>query len=544
MAAVLSQTIKKILAGRGISDPAEVEAFLNPDYASQLHDPFLLSDMAKAVKRIGRAVEKGESIVIYGDYDIDGITASALLLDVFAALGAQAASYIPDRFEEGYGLNLEAMKRLKQGGANLVVTVDCGVTAKAEVAWANQNGLDIIVTDHHAVPEELPEAVAVVNPKRPGDKYPFKELAGVGVAFKLAQALQQELGKPLPGHEKWLLDLVALGTVCDVVPLYGENRVLASYGLRVLNKTRRRGIVALAEAAGADPNDLRSYHLGYVLGPRMNAAGRLEHASGSLELLTTSDPQRARELATELDALNRQRRAEQAKIEEAANEQAEQYKDDPFLVLAHEDWNHGIVGIAAARVAERWGKPAIIMQIMGKTTKGSARSAGGLNLVEALRGAHDHLQKYGGHHYAAGLTLETAKIETVRRMLNEHAAKQKLEPRAKYQPEAAVESLGELNWDFYAELERLEPFGHGNPIPVLEAANWRVEQLRWVGADGKHLKLALSDGSGRAIDAIGFNCKEKYPDIQLGDSVKAVFQLTKNEFNGRTTLQINLVELK
>jgi single-stranded-DNA-specific exonuclease len=326
--------IRHLLARRGYTTEADIEAFLHPDYATGLHDPYLMTGMKEAVDRILTAVKAKQKIVIYGDYDIDGITASAVLLETFQSLGHEATSYIPDRFEEGYGINLDALKKLKKEGYELVVTVDCGITSVREIAWAMSNGLDIVVTDHHAIPPEIPKAVAVVNPKQPGDAYPFKDLAGVGVAFKLAQALQQASGKPEAGREKWLLDLVALGTVCDVVTLVGENRVLATYGLVVMNKTRRAGIRALADVSKVSLGEIRSYHLGFIFGPRMNAAGRLEHAAKSLELMVTEDLSRAHEIAEELDQLNHQRRSDQATILAEADAQAEQYIDDPILVLA------------------------------------------------------------------------------------------------------------------------------------------------------------------------------------------------------------------
>ncbi|HSH31402.1 MAG TPA: DHH family phosphoesterase, partial [Candidatus Saccharimonadales bacterium] len=262
--------VREILAKRGYGEAAEAERFLHPDYDRHLHDPFLLTDMEPAVARIMAAVEQKQKIIIYGDYDIDGITASAVMLETIASLGGGATSYIPDRFEEGYGINLDALKKLKAAGADLVISVDCGITSVTEADWARRHGLDLVITDHHAVPAVIPEAVAVINPKRPGDNYPFKDLAGVGVAFKLAQALQQRSGQPAPGHEKWLLDLVALGTVCDVVTLVGENRVLAKYGLMVMNRTRRVGLRALARVASVSLGDISSYHLGFIFGPRLN----------------------------------------------------------------------------------------------------------------------------------------------------------------------------------------------------------------------------------------------------------------------------------
>ena len=323
----VSEIVAEILTARGMT-PEQMGVFLFPDYERDLHDPMLLTDMDRAVERILAAAASKERVVIYGDYDIDGITASAVMMEGLTALGLEVSSYIPDRFEEGYGINQAALERLQLEGAQLVISVDCGITSTSEARWAKESGLDLIITDHHSVPEEIPEAIAVINPKRPGDLYPFKDLAGVGVAFKLVQALQRAAGTPEAGQEKWLLDLVAMGTICDVVPLVGENRALASYGLKVLRRTRRVGLRALAEVGGVEMGQLSAHEVGFVLGPRMNAAGRLEHAARSLELVMTADAGRAREIASELEELNRQRRADQAAILEMANEMAE----EPALV--------------------------------------------------------------------------------------------------------------------------------------------------------------------------------------------------------------------
>jgi single-stranded-DNA-specific exonuclease len=543
----IPEIVRQILAKRGLVSTAEVETFLHPDYLTGLHDPYLMTDMQLAVDRILAAVAADESIIIYGDYDIDGLTASAVLLEMIRLLGGRAESYIPDRFEEGYGINLEALQTLKARGASLVVSVDCGVTSVSEVAWAMANGLDIVITDHHMVPAEIPAAVAVLNPRRPGDEYPYKDLAGVGVAFKLAQALQQASGKPATGQEKWLLDLVALGTVCDVVPLTGENRVLVSYGLRVLNQTKRPGLRALAEVGRVDPTQLRSHHLGFVLGPRLNAAGRLEHAAQSLELIQTDDAMVALELATALDELNTQRRADQAKIIAEALTEAEKYPDDAVLVLASPEWSHGVVGIAASQVVERLHKPAIILQIMGETTKGSARSLGSFNMVEALRAIDKHFLRFGGHHYAAGMTLNTTELEAFRRDINDYARNQFAgDADALYEaPEAdaQVQLLAELDDHLYQVLERLEPFGNSNQQPRLTMTDLKLIQHRAVGADKSHLKATFADRNGQVIEAIGFGLVRKHPNLAVGQVVTAEFELTMNEFNGRRNLELLLRRL-
>jgi single-stranded-DNA-specific exonuclease len=523
-----------------------MEAFLHPNYDQHLHDPFLMQDMALAVERILLAVKRKERVVIYGDYDIDGITASAVMIETFRNLGHEATSYIPDRFEEGYGINLEALKRLKNDGIDLVVSVDCGVTSATEAAWAKNNGLDLVITDHHAVPPVLPDALAVINPKRLDDQYPFKDLAGVGVAFKLAQALQINSGLPSPGQEKWLLDLVVLGTVCDVVSLLGENRVLAKYGLMVMNKTRRPGLRALAHVSGVTRGGIGSYHLGYLFGPRMNAAGRLEHAARSLELMLTNDMGRAMEIADELDALNRQRQTDQACIFAEADEMARAYLEDPVLVLADAGWSHGIVGIVASKLVEKWRKPTLVMQILGEHAKGSGRSVGGFNLVEALRAHADHFIKFGGHYFAAGYTIPVGSINKLRQDLNAYFKQQPVSPEVladQTKAEATVTGWSDLGWELYRELEQLEPFGSGNPKPVLGAQKLTVTTARPVGKDQTHLKLELKDGEGRTMSAIGFGMAAKHPLLKVGHKIDTTFQLVKNDFSGQEKLELTIVSI-
>ncbi|MEP7205208.1 MAG: single-stranded-DNA-specific exonuclease RecJ, partial [Candidatus Saccharibacteria bacterium] len=399
----------RILAARGL-DGSAAAAFLSPDYAKQ-HDPYLLPDMEKAVERLVRARQNQERITVYGDYDIDGLTATTVLIDAFASFGFEhVKSFIPNRFVEGYGLTVDAVEQIVQAGTELIVTVDCGSLSHKEIARSNSLGVDVIVTDHHNVSELQPEAVAVVNPKRSGHSYPFIDLAGVGVAFKLVQALQTRLdGLPL-GHEKWLLDLVALGTVCDVVTLVDENRTNVYWGLQVLKQTRRPGLRALMAVARIESASLNSRSLGFGLGPRMNAAGRLETARHSLDMLLAIDKTVALEKAQQLDALNINRRSAQAIILKSAIEQAEGYRDDPVLVVSSADWNHGIVGIVAAKLLEKYKKPSYVLQEMGEQSKGSARSYGDFSAVAAIRQSDDIITKGGGHTLAAGVTLPTVNI--------------------------------------------------------------------------------------------------------------------------------------
>ncbi len=537
----ISDTLREILRTRGIEEEQEIEEFLNPKYENS-YDPFLLADMDRAVERIERAITDSESIVIYGDYDIDGLSATALLLDALDSMGANVDAYIPDRFEEGYGINKEALRKIKADGADLVITVDCGSSSHEPLQWAHENSLSVVVTDHHTVKDTLPEAEAIVNPKRKDNEYPFSDLAGVGVAFKLVQAVQiginrkdDEVPKLPFGQEKWLLDLVALGTVCDVVGLVDENRIFVHFGLKVFSRTPRVGMQALMTVAGVDASNIDTHHFGFVIGPRLNAAGRIEHAKLALELFTTKDKRRALELAKRLEELNAQRRAEQDRIMEMALEQALERSQDKVLVLSDPSWSHGIVGIVAAKIMERFSKPTIILQELSGEAKGSARSLGGFSIVEAMKAADDMLITYGGHHVAAGCKLKIDNMDRFRTVLNDYFDQGEYGD-LKPQPSADItlDSLEVINDDFFAEMKRLAPFGMGNPRPLLSWKGVDSDNYRLVGSDGRHVKLTLRDGS-YVLDGIGFNLAE---DIEEVDGVATVwFELDENIYMGRRSLQ-------
>ncbi|MEX0668323.1 MAG: single-stranded-DNA-specific exonuclease RecJ [Candidatus Saccharimonadales bacterium] len=529
----ISPILEEILSKRGIKTGSQRDSFLNPQY-EDLHDPFLLKDMDKAVEAISSSIKRGDNIVVYGDYDIDGLSATALLLDGITAMGGKISAYIPDRFEEGYGINTKALKKLKKQAADLVITVDCGSTSHESLTWAKENNLDVIVTDHHLTKDTLPPAVAVINPKRTDDEYPFKDLAGVGVAFKLVQGLQSK-GLLPRGREKWLLDLVALGSVCDVVSLTGENRVLVKYGLTVFAKTSRIGLKALMAVAGVNREDIDTYHFGFVLGPRLNAAGRLSHAKLALDLFTATDKNQAWQIADKLDKLNSERRSQQDQITIMAEDQALEHHQDNVLVLSHSDWNHGIVGIVAAKITEEFNKPTIILQEMGDESKGSARSKGSFNIVEGMSAADDLLIKYGGHKVAAGCTLKTADINKFRQKINKYF-KDNNHTNKTQEPDFDVElqDISMLTHDLVKELEMLRPFGMGNSTPVFLHNKAHITNKSLVGADSKHLKFRLSDGDSH-LSAIAFNFGKIADDI--GDVAKVFFELDENYFNGITSLQ-------
>lgn len=534
---------EEILSARGIS-PDQRALFLSPDYNTR-HDPFLLPDMEKAVQRIVEAREKQERITIYGDYDIDGLTATTVLLDALNSFGFETVkSFIPNRFVEGYGLTVDAIERIAADGAQLIITVDCGSLSHKEIERANELGVDVVVTDHHNVAEVQPPAVAVVNPKRTDHEYPFIDLAGVGVAFKLVQALQTRLeGLPL-GQEKWLLDLVALGTVCDVVTLVDENRTNVFWGLRVLSKTRRPGLKALMAVAGVEPEKVNARSLGFGLGPRMNAAGRLETAQYSLDMLTATDGMQALEYARQLDEMNKARRAEQDIIFKEAKLQAEQYASDPVLVVSAPDWNHGIVGIVAAKLLEKYKKPTYVLAEHGEEAKGSARSYGDFSAADAIRASDDLIIKGGGHKLAAGVTMKTENIDAFRKRVNEfYRAKVSGDQLVHLLPKADAEaSLTHLDERLVDELALLEPFGNGNPQPVLKTGKVVVQNTRKMGSDAQHVKLSVLH-EGKTVEMLAFNAPDHF-FCEPGEIVTVWYTVGINEWQGRRNVEGQLLHLE
>lgn len=535
---------EQILQTRGLTTQAQRDAFLNPSYDAK-HDPFLLPDMKAAVRRLVKAHKNQERITIYGDYDIDGLTATALLLDAFGQFGFQHVdAFIPNRFVEGYGLTVDAIERIAEKGAQLIITVDCGSLSHEPISRAKELGVDVIVTDHHNVAEMQPPAVAVINPKRPDHTYPFIDLAGVGVAFKLVQALQAKLDGLTAGQEKWLLDLVALGTVCDVVTLVDENRANVFWGLKVLAKTRRPGLRALMAVAHVEPHKLTTRSLGFMLGPRMNAAGRLETAQIALDMLTTDDPMAALEKAQQLDALNLARRAEQDQIYKEAIIQAEQYASDSVLVVSAPNWNHGIVGIVAAKLLEKYKKPTFVLQEMGEESKGSARSFGDFSAADAIRASDDLITKGGGHKLAAGVTMPTKNIAVFRQRVNKFYKTQKLADQAalllpKSDVAAELQHVTEELIDFIA---RLEPFGNGNEQPILQSRQLRVLQTRRMGTEGQHVKLETQDSSGLKMQFLAFNAPDHF-FVEPGEMIDVWYQPDINEWQGRRSIEGRLLHL-
>ena len=537
---------ERILAARGLTTRAAREAFLQPDYAAVKHDPFLLPDMEKAVARLKQAREQGEKIVIYGDYDIDGLSATALLLDAFGKFGFEDIdAFIPNRFVEGYGMTMGAVDKVRDMGADLIVTVDTGSLCHAEIAYATSLGIDTVVTDHHNVAETPPPSVAAVNPKFSGHSYPFRDLCGAGVAFKLVQALQTELDGLPDGYEKWLLDLVALGTVCDIVTLADENRANVYWGLEVLKKQQRPGLKALMAVAGIEPEQVNARHLGFGLGPRMNAAGRLETAQHALDMLVAHDGLAALEASEKLEELNVKRRSIQDTIFEEACMQAEELANDRVLVVSSDGWNHGVIGIVASKLVEKYKKPVFIIGERGEEATGSVRSFGDFSAADAVRAADDIIIKGGGHGAAAGVTLATEKIGDFRQRVNEFYDSLQLTNQERYllpRADVEIDDFSEITEELIENLAKMEPFGNGNPEPVLTIARASVLSMRRMGTDGQHVKLALRDKNGKVLQMLAFNAPEEF-FREPGDEVAAWFQPTINEWQGVRTVEGRLLHV-
>ena len=538
---------EKILASRNI-DKDKLNSFLSPDYDLEKGDPYLLPDMQKAVDRIKTAYEKGEKIVIYGDYDVDGISATALLLDAFESFGFKdIQSFIPNRFVEGYGMTIGAVDRIKSMDANLIITVDCGSLCHSEISYANSLGIDTVVTDHHNVAETPPPAVAAVNPRFVGHLYPFSDLAGVGVAFKLVQALQKELDGLPEGYEKWLLDLVALGTVCDIVKLTGENRANVYWGIEVMKKQRRTGLKALMAVANIDKADISAKTLGFVFGPRINAAGRMETASLALDMLISKNGDDALNKANYIDNLNSHRRQMQDDIFKEACKIALDYKDDDVLVINGKNWNHGIIGIVAAKILEKFKKPVYILaEDDNGETKGSARSFGDFSAADAVRAADDIIIKGGGHAAAAGVTLKNDKISDFRQRVNEFYNSLQLNNQERYLlPKADVEidDFSEINEDLVGKIATMEPFGNGNPEPVIKITAADIVNVQHMGTDGQHIKLSARDSDGVVIRMLAFNAPENFL-CKPGDTASIWFRPVINEWQGIRSVEGELLHLQ
>ncbi|MCK5475024.1 MAG: single-stranded-DNA-specific exonuclease RecJ [Candidatus Pacebacteria bacterium] len=584
-----SSTVLQLLWDRKINNQTLIDEFFGHDYKQNIHDPYLMKDMNKAVKRIFKALENDEKITVYGDYDVDGVTSSVVMIQTLIELKSIISQinredakkfisiYIPDREVEGYGLNKKAIEKIKKEKNDLIITVDCGISSFKNVALINKLGMQVIITDHHHVPEKIPEALAIINSRQKDCPYPFKELAGVGIAFKLAQALIENLKnydskklqttnyKLSPGFEKWLLDFVALGTVADCVDLVGENRTLLTYGLIVINKTQRIGIKKLIQAIGTktrvngnitETKSINSTSIGFMLAPRLNAAGRMDHANTSFELLICENKTEAEELISKLEKNNQSR---QKITEEAMNEiidRISKKKKLPKIIIESDpNWKIGIVGLVAGKLANEYSRPFLVLQSQEDLFAGSGRSIPEFNLIEAIEKCKDMLISFGGHSQAAGLKFENKNFKKVKKELESIAEKtlkdEDLIPSIKIDCQI---KQNHIDWKLFNEIEKFEPFGQGNQKPVFIIKKLEVHEIRIVGKDNTHLKLCFKSSSKDSIKyfkAIGFRLgklakemPEDKPALRWGDIVDVVFQLEVNEWNGNRELQMNVLDLK
>jgi len=550
----ISPIVAHLLCNRGLGSADAARDFLSPDL-SRLHDPGLLPDIEKAVWRLRRAIGSQERILVYGDYDADGVTATSLLIQFLRVLGVEAAHYIPNRVEEGYGLHAEAVKAAAEEGVNLIVTVDCGTSAAAEVELARQLGMDVIVTDHHEPPHTVPRACAVVNPKLTGSLYPFRDLSGVGVAFKFAWAVAQSFspGKRVSEEfRQFLLDaigMVAVGTVADVVPLVGENRIFAIYGLHALRRSTSPGIAALVRQARVADKPLTPRDISFGIGPRLNAAGRLAQAGLCVELLTSDSPERAAAIARELDGKNRERQRIQSAILSDARRRLAEANDlegRRAIVLADEGWHAGVVGIVAAKIAEEFCRPTILLSLDGEIARGSARSVPHFDLFEAVEACEDVLLSYGGHRQAAGMRLLRSEVDRFRQRFEAEA----LRKLADWEPCGMLEvdlgvSLASVTRGLVEDLERLSPYGEGNRPPVLACSDVAVAgRPTLMGGQGQHVSFYVQQG-GHSLRAVGFRMGGIYDVLAAGDvTCDIAFTPKINSFRGIEEVELELCDVR
>lgn len=535
----ISELLAKILVNRGITGEEEIEIFLNPK-RNNFHNPFLLNDMEKAVDRIIKAIETKEKTIIYGDYDVDGITSITVLKKFLNERGLQVDYYIPNRLDEGYGLNDEAIKKIAEQGYTLMITVDCGISGIEEVKKATSYGIETIITDHHEQLETLPEAYAIVNPKRKDNTYPFRGLAGVGVVFKVIQAISQKLNLDEKEYLKYL-DIVCIGTISDIVPLVDENRVIAKLGLMLVKCSKNIGLRELIKETGYKNVD--SFMVSFGIAPRINACGRMGKQEEALELFLTDDYEKACTITKNLNQYNLQRQEIEKNIFDQAIEELQKENIDNLnsIVLAGENWHHGVIGIVASRITEKYFKPTILIGIENEIGKGSGRSVPGFDLHDALAQSAEYLEKYGGHEMAVGLSLNKDKIKDFK-IHFEQIAKDKnvksIVPVIKIDCEIGKK---ELNKQTVEQIKLLEPFGEKNKPPLISYKNLKIVSIRTL-SEGKHLKLMLKDGND-TVNAIGFNLGELINDYLIGDKVDVVGTLEINNYNCEEQIQINIKDM-
>lgn len=532
----LCKILANILVNRNIEN---IDKFLNPT-RHDFHDPFLMPDMEKAIQRLIKAIEDKQKIMIFGDYDADGITSITVLKKFLNERGMEVGTYIPNRLNEGYGLNKEAIKKIFDQGYTLMITVDCGISGIEEIDYANSLGIETIITDHHEPAESLPNAYAVIDAKRKDNKYPFNQLAGVGVVFKVIQALSIKLGLDEKEYLKYL-DIVCVGTISDIVPLVDENRVIAKLGLKLVEVTRNIGLRILIQSIGF--KEINSTAISFGVAPRINACGRMGHQQEALDIFLCDDINKAKEIATRLNAFNQERQAKEKAICEQVVEQIEAgEKDKTCIILGHEDWHHGIIGIVSSKVTEMYFKPSILICFEGDEGKGSGRSIPGFDLHEALMKCSDTIEKFGGHSMAIGITVKKDKFEEFKQEFEEYAKScniSEIVPVVQIDEEV---NLKDICMEDVRSLKLLEPFGEANKMPIFLFKNLKINSIRAL-SEGKHLKLNLKSDS-YMIDAIGFNMGELVNQYLLDDKVDVVGSLDINSFNGNENMQITIKDIR
>lgn len=535
----ITNLLASILVNRGIIDGEKINVFLNPT-RKDFYNPFLMPDMEIAVKRIVKAIENKEKIMIYGDYDADGITSITVLKKYLNEIGLKTGEYIPNRLNEGYGLNKDAISKIYNDGYKLMITVDCGISGLEEVDYANSLGMEIIITDHHEPAEKLPEAIAVIDAKRKDNKYPFNQLAGVGVVFKLIQAISTELKLEEKEYLKYL-DLVCIGTISDIVPLVDENRVIAKLGLKLIEKTKNIGLKTLLNIA--DLKKIDSNAISFGVAPRINACGRMGFQEEALQLFLTEDSGEATKIAKRLVQFNQERQAKEKQIFEEVIEKIEKdNKDKKCIVLAEENWHHGIIGIVASKITEIYYKPSILICLEGDKGKGSGRSIPGFDLYTALTKCSDYIEKFGGHSMAIGITIKKENFEKLKEAIEKYAQESNI---SDIMPIINIDkeiNLKNINIEEVKSLELLEPFGEANKMPLFLLRNLKIDSIRALSG-GKHLKLTLKQDNN-IVDAIGFNMGDLSKEYLLGDKVDVVGTIEINSFGNKENIQINLKDIR
>ena len=536
----ISDLIAKVLINRQITDESEINVFLNPT-RNDFHDPFLLKDMNIAVERIEKAILNNEKVIIYGDYDVDGITSISVLKKFLSERGLETGYYIPSRLDEGYGLNKNAIDKISQDKYTLMITVDCGISGMEEVEYANKLGIETIITDHHEPLDELPNALAIINPKRVDSGYPFRGLAGVGVAFKLIQALSIKMNLDEKEYLKYL-DIVCLGTISDIVPLVNENRVIASLGLKLVEVTKNVGLKELLKSSKY--NKIDSSAVSFGLAPRINACGRMGHADKALKLFLTNNIVEASSITQELNNYNIERQNTEKRIFEEALEKIklEENKNNNAIILSGDNWHHGVIGIVSSKITEMFYKPSILICFEGDEGKGSGRSVRGFDLHNALCKTSQFLEKYGGHEMAVGLSLKRNQFNNFKDAFEKIAEESNLD---EIQPVLKIDAQinsSHMNIDLIRNLNILEPFGEANKIPIFEYKCLKIDSIRSL-SDGKHLKLTLKDGN-LWIDAIGFNMGNLAEEYLIGDRIDLACTLEINSFNKKEKIQLNIKDIR